>query len=504
MTESDTINIANRIFQHNALSLCVGETINITDPNSGELMKLDLPRMGSIAVNLPFVEFERIPDDDKDFFGTIKNVEDLDGRSDLYCYIVLKIADVLKPRGRLGIITSNSWLGTYAGRKFYDAVKQMYNLKQVHISGKGRWFSNADIVTTILILEKKDGVADNKSSFFLWKSSLKELSSDSSKEEKLINSALLDQELESRVVERAEYTSSEISRILSYGISVNALFHKVNWLDKIFDKLVMINDVYHVFRGSRRGWDALFYPKAGEHNIEPIFIENVLINARSVDTLETKAEDQAFCCSLSMEELRIAAYYGAINWIEKFKDQRNGVGKPLPEVLKRTNMHWYEMKTNELAEVFTMMNPDQRLFFAKFDEPSFVNQRLIGMTHKSEYPDIDLNHALLNSVVTLFYIEASGFGRGLGVLDINKKSIASCYMPNPKLISEEDREIIIAKFSVLKKRKIMNIRDELKEQDRLEFEKAVLNALGINDSLNMIIDSLCSLQETRGTARSDA
>ena len=364
----------------------------------------------------------------------------------------------------------------------------MYNLKQVHISGKGRWFSNADIVTTILILEKKDGVADNKSSFFLWKSSLKELSSDSSKEEKLINSALLDQELESRVVERAEYTSSEISRILSYGISVNALFHKVNWLNKIFDKLVMINDVYHVFRGSRRGWDALFYPKAGEHNIEPIFIENVLINARSVDTLETKAEDQAFCCSLSMEELRIAAYYGAINWIEKFKDQRNGVGKPLPEVLKRTNMHWYEMKTNELAEVFTMMNPDQRLFFAKFDEPSFVNQRLIGMTHKSEYPDIDLNHALLNSVVTLFYIEASGFGRGLGVLDINKKSIASCYMPNPKLISEEDREIIIAKFSVLKKRKIMNIRDELKEQDRLEFEKAVLNALGINDSLNMIID----------------
>lgn len=504
MTESDTINVANRLFRHNALDLTIGEIVSITDPTTGENMELPLPSFGAAASNLPFVEFERIPNDDKDLFGRIKGIEELDGRSDLFCYIALKVADILKEKGRFGIITSNSWLGTATGQKFYKAMKKVYNVKQVHISGKGRWFSNADIVTTIIILEKKGSQDNTGCDFYLWKASLKELAQDSAKEERLVNSAILGQEIDTSIVVRAQYSNDQLSRLLDYGISFNALFHKVEWLDDINGKLIQIKDVFNVFRGSRRGWDAMFYPAPGEHNIEPIFLENVLINARNIERLDAKAESFAFCCSLSMEELRFSAYVGALSWIEKFQDQRNGVGKPLPEVLKRSNMFWYEMKKNELAEFFTMMNPDQRLFFARFEDPSFVNQRLIGLTHREEYVDQDLNHALLNSIITLFFIEASGFGRGLGVLDINKTSIANCYMPDPKLISKEDRDNIVQKFAVVKNRDIRNTRDELKETDRLEFERTILHALGIEDKIDLIIESLVSMQETRGTARSKA
>ena len=76
-------------------------------------------------------------------------------------------------------------------------------------------------------------------------------------------------------------------------------------------------------------------------------------------------------------------------------------------------------------------------------------------------------------------------------------------MPNPKLFSKHDRDIIVEKFSVIKSRNIMPIRDELKQTDRLEFENAVLSALGINDKLDSIISSLCSMQQARGTARSN-
>ena len=76
-------------------------------------------------------------------------------------------------------------------------------------------------------------------------------------------------------------------------------------------------------------------------------------------------------------------------------------------------------------------------------------------------------------------------------------------MPNPKLISKEDREEIIKKFAVIRNRDIKNIREELKENDRLEFEKAVLHSLGIEDKLDEIVTSLVSMQETRGTARSN-
>ena len=60
-----------------------------------------------------------------------------------------------------------------------------------------------------------------------------------------------------------------------------------------------------------------------------------------------------------------------------------------------------------------------------------------------DYPDEELNHALLNSMFTMFFIEAAGFGRGLGVLDINKNNVANCYMLNPKLVSSTDRQKIL-------------------------------------------------------------
>ena len=501
MTDSETINTANRLFKHNALSLDVGEEISIINPVNGETMRIPLPQFGSIAANLPFVEFERIPDDDKALICFVDGADQLDGRSDLYHYILLKIADVMKPGARLGIITSNSWLGTKAGKMLFNALCQKYDLLQVHISGKGRWFHNADVVTTITVLQKKSGADAPNLNFFLWNKSLSELSDKPEDANTLVNSALLGREIDSNIVSLSSYSLQMVCQLLSYGLSLNALFHGVGWLSSVFSKLIRVESVFKVFRGSRRGWDAMFYPKDGEHQIEPRFLQRVLINARNVNTLITSANDTAFCCNLSMDELKEAGCTGAIEWIRKFENQRNGVGRPLPEVLRKSNMYWYELQTAEIAEVFTTMNPDQRLFFSSFEEPSFVNQRLIGLCHKCSYPDRELNHALLNSVITLFYIEASGFGRGLGVLDINKDNIANCYMPNPELVSPEDRDSIIKRFEVIKARQIMSIREELSSSDRIAFENAVLHAFGIDEYFEDIKNSLLSMQRTRAAVQ---
>lgn len=501
MTDSDTINIANRLFQHNALTLTIGEKITVTNPETGHTMTLSLPAFGAVVSNLPFVPFEIIPDDDKDEIAKMPLAENLDGRSDLYCYIATKIADVMKPGGMLGIIVSNSWLGTNAGIKLVDVLKQKYNIKQVHISGKGRWFKKADVVTTIIILEKKKNSDRPDTEFWLWKISLDKLGKDIDAENTLVNAALLSSELNRNISRLSKYSQSQIEDILRLNVCYNALFYNVDWLLKIKDKIIPINKVYRVFRGSRRGWDPLFYPQSGEHRIEPQYLKKVLINARHVTKLTATADRDAFCCGASIDALRSCGHTGALSWIEKFKDQRNGVGKPLPTVLKRRGMEWYELQDNEIAEVFTMMNPDQRLFFAKFENPSFVNQRLIGLTHKAEYPDEELNHALLNSMFTMFYIEASGFGRGLGVLDVNKDSIANCYMLNPKLVSKEDRNRIIQAFEKLKARNILKVSEELHDDIRLEFEHTVLSSFGIDDYFEKIKASLLSMQETRATVR---
>lgn len=502
MTDADTIRVANRLFQHNALTLTVGETIAITNPETGHMMELSLPRFGAVVSNLPFVPFEMIPDDDKREIAGGPFVGSLDGRSDLYCYIAAGIADVMKEGGMLGVIVSNSWLGTKAGVQFIETLKKRYRIRQVHLSGKGRWFQNASVVTTILILEKTDAHdAAAPTQFWLWKRSLTQLAQETEAENTLLQAALLEKELDPTVSVLSCYTQDQIHALLALKVCYNALFHHVDWLLAVQEKIVPIHQVYHVFRGSRRGWDPLFYPQAGEHRIEPQYLKKVLVNARNVNRLMAVADRDAFCCGVSKDELERRGHDGALEWIARFADQKNGVGKALPEVLKRTGMEWYELQGREMAEVFTMMNPDQRLFFAKFETPSFVNQRLIGLTHKEAYPDEALNHALLNAMFTMFYIEASGFGRGLGVLDVNKERIANCYMLNPQLVSDEDREEILAAFEKLKSREIKKVSEELSDETRLAFERTVLKSFGIEGYFEPIKSSLLSMQEARATAR---
>lgn len=501
MTNSDTINLANRLFQHNALSLSIGEIITIVNPENGDEMHLSLPAFGSVVSNLPFVPFEIIPEDDKNKISKIECVTELDGRSDLYCYIAIKIADVIKPGGTLGIIVSNSWLGTNTGVKFIEVLRKKYCIKQVHISGKGRWFKNADVVTTIIILEKKQNSQTSNTNFWLWKKSLEDLSKDNDAENTLVNSALLSTEIDETILKMSSYSQEQIDNIMNLNICYNALFYNVEWLLDVKEKTVPINNVFHVFRGSRRGWDALFYPQQGEHRIEDIYLRKVLINARNVTELTATADRDAFCCGVSLSKLKELGHTGALEWISKFADQKNGVGKLLQNVLKRKGMEWYELQNKEIAEIFTMMSPDQRLFFAKFEEPSFINQRLIGLTHKESYPDEKLNHALLNSMFTMFYIEASGFGRGLGVLDINKDSIANCYMLNPKLVNAVDRKKILDAFERLKSREIKKVSEELCDKIRLAFEYEVFRSFGINEYFDKIKASLLSMMETRATAR---
>ena len=160
-------------------------------------------------------------------------------------------------------------------------------------------------------------------------------------------------------------------------------------------------------------------------------------------------------------------------------------------------MHWYEMRDNSTADIVTTMNPDQRLFYAKFNEPTFINQRLIGLKLKQGYGDIALYHALLNSILGMFYIEAVGFGRGLGALDISSTTIRNALMLKPSLITTEQRRLILDSFEPLLNRNVLSTEEELMAEDRYLFDNAVLSAYGIDQHYDAIKNSLLSMQRMR-------
>lgn len=504
ITDIQVINIPLNMFQSDVFSINVGNEIEIKSPIDGSEIKKNIPKFGAIASNLPFVEYNKIAEDEQDFITQIRisvhentGIEFTLGKTDLYNYIPFKLHELLDNNGKLGIILSNSWLGTDIGRKFFDALQYYYNINTVVVSDNKRWFKNADVVGTLLIMKKKNiSQPDLKHEISFWLVRKDIHNIDENEMEKLVNSIVLDEVLEPEIATSKSYSYQEIKDITNYGITLNAFFHDVLWVKKLTDKLVPISKYLEVKRGERRGWNDLFYP-SNTSDIEEEYIRPVLKNPARLKSYIAETDIEAFCCHRSKKELEELGHKGALAWIEKFEHINNGSRKPLPVALKRSGSYWYEMDDATRADFVTALNPDKRLFVAKFEERTFVDQRFTRMLLKSKNINSKLIHAVLNSLYGMFAIEAIGFGRGLGVLDASSTRLKNMFMIDIDQISQNNAEEIIRLFDNIKNREVMDIEDELKDPARREFDNKVLQSIGAQDLYDKIKDSLLSLQHTR-------
>jgi type I restriction-modification system DNA methylase subunit len=77
-------------------------------------------------------------------------------RSGIYAYFFLHGANFLVKNGRMGLITSNSWLDVDFGKHLQEFFLKNFKIIAIIESKVERWFEDADINTAITILEKCD------------------------------------------------------------------------------------------------------------------------------------------------------------------------------------------------------------------------------------------------------------------------------------------------------------------------------------------------------------
>lgn len=490
-----------RLFDRDAFTLEPELRVTYRDPSDGTEHTEDLGTFRAVASNLPFVAQAG-----RATYGNAIQVvntwlatsgETLPGRSDVAAYLPFALYDLLEPGGRMGIIITNAWLGTAWGEAFYERLADFFELRTVVTSGAGRWFSNSDVVTNILVLQKPgEGVEpDHGTDFVVLKQPIDVLEDDAHAENV---AALIDQGRPQEDVLTVHRTNrNTIEKLRPMGLAGSAQFVGVDWILDL--PLVPARDVLDIRRGERRGWNDLFYPAPG-HGIEPYYIEPVLRSSTDIKGLVTRAEKEAFSCSRTIADLKARGDTGALAWIRRFENMRNGTNKPLPDVLEVNappGGHWYEMRADRLTELVVPMGYGSRLYVGRLDPPAFVDQRLIALNAK-EGTDTDLVHALLNSTLGLLMIEAIGFGRGLGVLDLNKDRIEkSLHVLDPSALNAEQRDDIVASFQSLLRRDILEVADELEQEDRIAFDNTVLEAFAVEVGRETIYDSLRALTEIR-------
>lgn len=486
-----------RLFQRDAFTLTPSTAIEFRNPTNGALFSEDLGRFQAITSNLPFVAQAGR----KQYGNAIHQVttslendgQSFSGRADIAAYLPFSLHPLLDENGRLGIIITNAWLGTDWGDAFYNSLSRYYDLKSVITSGAGRWFQNSDVVTNILILEKKvdPEQASGNVKFVVLTRPLAELADDEAVQIAAAQIELGQTQNETMTIRAV--SPADLIRFRLYGLGGNAQFVNCDWILKL--PLVPLKSLFAIRRGERRGMNALFYP-TGAHGIEAEYIRPLVKSPMDFARLSTQAGRAAFSCSRSEQELHDLGHTGALAWIERFKTPRN------IEKLGSNSLLWYEMRAETLTDLVMFINYGERLFVGRVDPPAFVDQRMVRLDPlENASVDIELSHALLNSTIGMFIIEGLGFGRGLGALDLNKDRIEDyMHILDASKLDEHAISNIKEKFSPLLGRDIMGVADELEQKDRQDFDDAVLAAFGLDIPREHIYGSLRGLVEIRLTA----
>lgn len=502
MAKPSNIGKIINVFNSDVIELEAGKNIEFHDPNTGDIVNKEFPTIDYVVSNLPFIsnkdmrvlnpDIIEINDWIREQTGT---QEILSGKSDIFAYIPFYLHRLLSEHGRIGLILSNAWLGTTYGETFLNIFQKFFELQYVLISGKGKWFDNADVVTTMLVASKKAPTEDSTGSgvsFCTLSRTLDEIDDIKG----LSGNIILQEANEDLTVN--SYSIPEIRSLEDFGIPWSAYFSNLNWIEPIKHKFINANDIFRFTRGERRGWNPMFYP-APDHGIEPDYIKPILKNLRDTPALSSQTNKEAFCCSRSMDELLQLGHNGAINWINSFVNQNNNSGMPLTTSLSSPNMFWYEMKTDNMADFVGNVNYDRSLFISKLEERSFIDQRLIGLSIIEEQQENDLLYlALLNSTVSMFFIESFGFGRGLGALDLRATKFEKDFkILDPTILTERQKATIIEAFTPLMQRDRLPLEEEIKSADRVLFENVLMDIYGISEYFEDIKTSLKQLYRIR-------
>jgi len=502
-----------QVFRSDVFDLDDVNAVTFINPaRGGERVQRALPRFHAIVSNLPFVRFEDSAKLNPNQWSRLEQLSIvlggpavLNGKADLYANIIPCLYDLLADGGWAGVVVSNSWLGTDWGVAFRALLQRLFRIRWVLISGAGRWFANSAVVTTVLILQRRNSPAespaiDEQTDFVVTQKPLGDWTCDYVAG---INQSLRREETRPNLVTWQRHSQASIAARESYGFCWSALFVDTDWLTRLGPHMVPVSSLFKIARGERRGWDPMFFPPQGS-GIEHEYLQPVLISTKHTHALVAQPDGFAFCCSRSEDDLYALGHVRALAWIDRFRHQTNEKGVLLPTALQRSGQYWYEMKPETRAIMAISMNPDEVLSFLRFRTPTFVNQRLIRLTAiDNTAPDVELMHALLNSIVEMFLIAAAGFGRGLGVLDLNATRLSrSMHMLDPDAIGASQRAAILSAFDALLQRAPLPLLQELEQSDRKEFDSLVLSAFGleaIHDQLEVSLRTLFAIRKAART-----
>lgn len=506
-----------RVKRDDFFNLSPGDSVSFPDPiEYSKHINLTIPFFDGIASNFPFIQQEDIPNDKLTLFFRQEfeasqqaflrdNSFKINERSDYFTYCVYNSIRFLKDNGMLSFITSNAWLGKEYGFQFKKFLLDNFHIKYIVKSNAEHWFTDSQVSTIYVVLQKCH--CEEPTKFVSINFKLKDYFSQNDIKIQLHQIEDFYSEIDNCDNPKNPSWSKDLTFddlyvkndksisvcFVKKEMLVESIDAKTNWCEffistKLFESFnnLLIKyypNVIDVCRGERTGWNNMFIIKnkdVASTSIDNKYLVPCVKSSSELETIEFGNDFQYkfFVCKDRFDDLSI----GTKNWILQFKNCPNKNGRAtIEETCKGHKPFWYSLNLKP-ANIITSINPYKRLFFTFSTNPFYLDQRLVAISVKKGY-DVELMAALLNSAINLLTVEMRGTSRNLGALDLNADYFKEMKSLDPSILTPEQIIKIKQAFEPLKHRKVQEIFDEIKNADRINFDRTVLSCYGINESL---------------------
>lgn len=495
----------------------------------------------------------------KMYFDELKSLIDsgkiglkLSGQADIYAYLFIHSAKFIPIGGRMGFITSNSFLDVsygYALKKFF---LDKFKIVAVVASWCEPWFHFASVNTVFTILERCDDKKERDNNTVRFVKINKRLDSliefrdlefEESERWKCIN----------QIVDKIENTSlkkDQKDKVISFedddmrirlinqerllaetelegsnskwGKYIRAPQVYFDILEKAGSKLLNLNKIADIRRGYTTGINDFFYleptgekPKNSKclsvtnkrgwtGEIEKQFLKSIIKSPKEADRVmidPAKLKFLLFMCNMPKSDLKKRGFTCAlkyINWGEKQKTPQ-GVSWPSVSSVKSRKDWWSLGERTPFPLFMQMVNNDRFVTF--FNTGNTLADHNLFELNIDSVPKVEMCTALMNSSLTALSREVvSRINLGDGATKtegVDWKN--NVHIFDPAQFNKTQCKNILKAFEKIKNRKIKPIAEEVKLKDRREFDTAILKAIGLDPKLYLdkIYDGLVQIVSER-------
>jgi len=452
----------------------------------------------------------------------------LSGQADIFAYIYLHTATLLKGDGSFAIITSNSWLDVGYGAVLKQFFVDHFRVKMIIATWEEAWFEDVAVNTVITVMEKEqdEEKRDNNSIHFVkLKKKLADLipydlklgsnkrwqklnsivaaieESENNKDCATIGqniSSLETDEMRVRIVPQRVLRDElgkegELAKWGKYLRAPNVYFEI---LEKLQGKIVPLKEIANVVRGYTTGINEFFYlektdkPKNGsvkcrnsrgwEGEIEEQYLQEIIKSPKEAEGIlidKNNLRYVIFACNKSKGSLKKANHVGALNYIEWGERQKTDQGKAWPEVPSvRSREYWWGITEEPIPELIYPCGINDSFRVYENTVKVLNDKRLYRVYTKGK----EMPKYLLNSSLTALFTECnSRISLGDGLLDLTVYEVEETPVPNPSMFSDKDKRDINKAYQSISKRKIEDIHKETKRKDRTRLDTLILEKLGL-------------------------